>query len=108
MVRGKRTTIAKTKADLVLVAASYEPGTGRLRFARGYERRGQVWTDIKHFDRASLVEGLNHGQYIVTGRSSSLVGDFEIFSSVHLGPEERLLAEASSEKLGDDLGLPTL
>ena len=107
-MRGKRTSIAKTKVDLVLVAASYEPGTGKLLFARGYERRGPIWTDIKLYDRASLVEGLNQGQNIVTGRSSTLVGDFEIFSPVHLGPEGQLLAEARSEHHDDDLALPIL
>ncbi len=107
-VRGKRTSISKTQIDLVLVSARYEPETRRLIFARGFGRRGQVWTDIKLFDRASLVEGLKMGQKIVTGRSSTLAGDFEILSPVHLGSEGQLLAGGRSEHAGDDLELPIL
>ncbi len=107
-MRGKRTSISKTQIDLVLVSARYETETRRLIFARGFARRGQVWTDIKLFDRASLVEGLNKGQNIVTGRSSALAGDFEILSTVHLGSEEHLLAGGMGEHAGDDLGLPIL
>ncbi|MFQ5923950.1 MAG: hypothetical protein ACE5M4_14005 [Anaerolineales bacterium] len=107
-MRGKRTSIAKTQVDLVLVAARYEPETRRLLFARGHARRGQVWTDIKLFDRASLVVGLKKGQKIVTGRSSTLAGDFEILFPVHLGTEEQLLAGGMGEHDGDDLGLPIL
>ena len=107
-MRGKRTSIAKTQVDLVLVAARYGAETERLLFARGYARRGQVWTDIKLFDRASLVEGLKKGQKIVTGRNSTLAGDFEILFTLHLGPEEQLVAGEISEHDGDDLGLPIL
>ena len=107
-MRGKRTSIAKSQADLVLVAARYKPGTNKLLFARGYARRGQVWTDIKLYDRASLIEALKQGRNMVTGRSSNLVGDFEIQSPVYLGPEEQLLANATGENGGDDLGLPLL
>ncbi|GMR09571.1 MAG: hypothetical protein BMS9Abin28_0390 [Anaerolineae bacterium] len=107
-MRGRRSSIAKTQIDLVLVSARYEPETRRLIFARGFARRGQVWTDIKLFDRANLVEGLKKGQNIVTGRSSTLAGDFDNLSPVHLGSEEQLLAGGMSAHAGDDLGLPIL
>lgn len=121
-MRGKRTSIAKTKINLVLVSARYEPGTQNLIFARGYERRGQVWMDIKLYDRASLVEALKQGQILATGRSSDPVGDFEILFPVYLSPDERLLAGENGMHAGengmhagengmqngDNLGLPIL
>jgi len=107
-MRGKRTNISKAKVDLVLVAARYERDTRRLVFARGYARTGQVWTDIKLFDRASLVADLEQGQKVVTGRNSELSGDFEDLSPVYFGPEQQLLAGGESEHDGDDLKLPIL
>ena len=107
-MRGKRTSIAKTDVDMVLVSARYKPAGRMLLFARGYARRGQVWTDIKLYDRASLIEALERGQNIVAGRSLGLVGDFEILSPVHLTREEHLRTSKKSEHSGDDLGLPIL
>ncbi len=107
-MRGKRASIAKTEVDLVLVSARYKPAGRMLLFARGYARRGQVWTDIKIYDRASLVEALKQGQNVVVGRSLSLVGDFEILSPVHLSRGENLRTGKKSEHSGDDLGLPIL
>ncbi len=107
-MRGKRALIAKTEVDLVLVSARYKPAGRMLLFARGYARRGQVWTDIKIYDRASLVEALKQGQNVVVGRSLGLVGDFEILSPVHLSPREHLRTGEKNEHSGDDLGLPIL
>jgi len=107
-MRGERTNIAKTRVDLVLVAAHYERGSERLIFARGHARRGQVWTDVKLYDRATLVADLEKGRQIVTGRNTSLSGDFEILSPVHFGPDQQLLAGGGSQRDGDDLGLPIL
>jgi hypothetical protein len=107
-VRGKRASIAKTAVDLVLVSARYKPAGRVLLFARGYARRGQVWTDIKIYDRASLVEALKQSQNVVVGRSLGLAGDFEILSPVHLSPREHLRTGEKNEHSGDDLGLPIL
>ncbi|MFQ5942714.1 MAG: hypothetical protein ACE5JF_04095 [Anaerolineales bacterium] len=107
-MRGKQTLIAKSQVDLVLVTAHYGPGTGKLLFARGYARRGQVWTDIMLFDRAKLVDSLRQGRIVMTGRNSTLAGDFEILSPVTLGSDDRLLAQGSHEPNGDDLELPIL
>ena len=107
-MRGKRASIAKTEVDLVLVSARYKPAGRMLLFARGYARRGQVWTDIMIYDRASLVEALKQGQNVVVGRTLGLVGDFEILSPVHLSPREHLRTGENNEHSGDDLGLPIL
>ena len=107
-MRGKRISIAKTDVDLVLVSARYKPGTRTLLFAQGYARRGQVWMDIKLYDRASLVEALKDGQKMVVGRNADEVGDFEILFAVHVSSEDQLLAGEIGERDGDDLGLPIL
>jgi len=107
-VRGKRALIAKSDVDLVLVSARYESPGRKLLFARGYARRGQVWTDIKLYERASLVEALNQGLNLAVGRSSDLEGDFEILSPVHLSPREHLRTGEKNEHSGDDLGIPIL
>jgi hypothetical protein len=107
-VRGIKISIAKTQVDLVLVSARYEPGSGKLLFARGYERRGQVWTDIKLFDRKSLVEELKAGRNVMTGESLPLAGDFDVFSPVQVSPEDQLFVDEDSPSEGDHLGLPIL
>ena len=107
-MRGNRTSIAKTDIDMVLVSARYKPAGRRLLFARGYARRGQVWSDIKLYDRATLVEALKQGQNMVVGRWLGLVGDFEILSPVHLTQADHLRTGEKSEHSGDDLGLPIL
>ena len=107
-MRGKQASIAKTGVDLVLVSARYKPAGRMLLFARGFARRGQVWTDIKLYDRPSILEALEQGKHVVAGRSSGLVGDFEILSPVHLSRGEHLRTGMKSEHSGDDLGLPIL
>ena len=107
-MRGKQASIAKTEVDLVLVSARYNPAGRMLLFARGFARRGQVWMDIKLYDRPSILEALEHGKNVVAGRSSGLAGDFEVLSPVHLSRGEHLRTGLKSEHSGDDLGLPIL
>ena len=107
-MRGRRASIAKKEVDLVLVSARYKPAGRMLMFARGFARRGQVWMDIKLYDRPSILEALEQGKTVVAGRSSGLVGDFEILSTVHLSRGEHLRTGKKSEYSGDDLGLPIL
>ena len=107
-MRGKQASIAKIEVDLVLVSARYKPAGRMLLFARGFARRGQVWTDIKLYDRPSILVALEQGKNVVAGRSSALVGDFEILSPVHLSRGEHLRTGLKSEHSGDDLGLPIL
>ena len=107
-MRGVRTSISKTRADVVLVSVRYEESGNRLQFARGYARRGQVWGDIQLFDRTQLVESLKNGLNIFTGQSASLAGDFEVLSPVELSADERIVTEDSQESSRDSLDLPIL
>ena len=90
------------------MSARYEPGGEKIQFARGYARRGQVWGDIQLFTRGELVESLNQGLVLVTGRSGDLAGDFDVISAIELGPDEQLLIAGNSPDKGDELELPIL
>jgi len=108
-MRGQRSSIAGKKIDVVLVAARYGPDGRRLSLARGHSRRGAVWGDLELFDRQRLVQRLQAGQRLVTGRPKELVGDFEILGRVQLqasnGGEGALTVVGASAD-HDDLGLP--
>ncbi len=106
--RGKRVSKASRRADVVLVDVRYVPEGGHVRVARGYERRGDVWSDLVILDRAELVDRIRRGRRIFTGRTKDLPGDFEILSPVSVDREVEALRVESSD-LGDgreELGLP--
>jgi hypothetical protein len=108
-MRGQRSSIAGKKIDVVLVAVRYEPSGGRLQLARGHSRRGAVWGDLELFDRTRLVEQLQSGRRLATGRPRDLVGDFEILGQVSLsggnGEPAALTVEGAATDR-DDLRLP--
>jgi hypothetical protein len=92
----------------VLVDVRYDPEDGQVRAARGYERRGDVWSDLVILDRAALFDRIRSGRKIFTGRAKDLPGDFEILSPVGLGREGDTL-RVGSRAIGDrseELGLP--
>lgn len=105
---GVRTSVARKKVDVVLVAARYAPD-GLLQLAQGYSRRGVVWGDLQLFTRQQLLERLLAGQRLVTGRPAELVGDFHIDGRVEhraRNGQEGFLSIEGSEGPGDDLRLP--
>lgn len=107
-MRGLRSSVAGKKIDVVLVAARYGPD-GRLSLAQGYARRGAVWGDLRLYNRDQLVEQLELGMQLVTGRPAELVGDFQILARVEHrsrnGQDGQLSIEGKSGPQ-DDLGLP--
>ncbi len=116
-MRGKKASIARKKFDTILLAVRYEPQAGRLAMARGIERRGAVWTDLKLLDRQTLLQRLQQGHRIATGRQAELAGDLEITGSVRLDQAngDRMVlragaapsvADRATDLLADDLGLP--
>lgn len=112
-MRGKRASIARKKVDTVLLAVRYQPQDGKLALARGIERRGAVWSDWKLFDRQTLVDQLQAGRRIATGREAELAGDLELIGRVRLaqtdGDQPVLTANGDSSAPGqpvDRLGLP--
>ena len=106
-MRGQRLSSASRRLDLVLVAARYTPD-GRLALAQGYERLGQVWTDLMLFDRASLIERLRAGKHVAVGRAAAVPGDFEVQDAVVLaGANGRAVTRAArADSTKDDLRVP--
>jgi hypothetical protein len=91
----------------VLVAARYDEN-GRLQVAKGCVRHDQVWTDVRLFDRQTLVDMLSFDQRVATAALKDLATDFTLMSTVELKDgdgEERLLAKGRTSD-HDDLGLP--
>jgi hypothetical protein len=93
------------KIDLVVTSARYQDSGARLIQARGFERRGQVWSDTRLFDREALALRLRQGQRVVAGREADLPGDFEVGPRLRLENDGWILA-VGSRGGRDDLGVP--
>ena len=93
------------KVDVVLTSARYQDGGVRLAQARGFERRGDVWSDTLLFDRAALVERVRDGRRVVVGRERDLPGDFEVGERLRLADAGWLVADGCSA-MRDDLAVP--
>jgi hypothetical protein len=107
-MRGKKISKKMKKLDVVLVAVRYAEQGKKIETAQGYERFGQVWTDLKLYDRQTLADRLAQGQRVVTGQPSDLAGQFDVYKKVHLQGKNgggTIVAEGASSG-GDDLGLP--
>ena len=108
-MRGLKINNASRKLDIVLVSARYKDD-GKLEFARGYERRGFVWTDIRLYDRETLIAKVRAGAKIYTGDPAEVPGSYEPDQRVHLegqdGSAYLVVNGSGGEK--DDLGVPIL
>jgi hypothetical protein len=104
-VRKARIHRGLKKVDVVLTSARYAGGGSRLAQARGFERRGDVWSDTLLYDRETLVGRLRAGQRIVVGREASLPGDYEVGQSVDLMDGEWIVV-GGGDGGRDDLGVP--
>jgi hypothetical protein len=108
-VRGQKINKASRTLDIVLVAARYKQN-GTLKFAKGYKRRGVVWSDLNIFDREMLMNMVRAGKQIFTGNPVKLPGNYEPINRVRVEERNgaaRLVANGSSSS-EDDLGLPVL
>jgi hypothetical protein len=108
-LRGLKINKPSRKLDIVLVAARYTDD-GTLEFAKGYERRGFVWTDIRLFDRETLIEKVRSGAQVYTGDPVQVPGNYEPHQRVRIeGQDLRLYLVANGGGVEqDDLGLPVL
>jgi hypothetical protein len=107
-MRGKKISRGMKKLDVVLVAVRYASQGKKIEMVQGYERFGQVWTDLKLYDRQVLADRLVGGARVVTGKPSDLAGQFEVFKSVQLQGKNgggAIVANGAGAG-GDDLGLP--
>jgi hypothetical protein len=93
------------KIDLVVTSARYQDTGDRLVQARGFVRRGAVWSDTQLFDREGLAMRLRQGQRVVSGQEASLPGDFVIGPRLDLDSAGWIVA-AGSQSGRDDLSVP--
>ena len=104
-MRKARIHAGLNKVDLVVTSARYQDSGERLVQARGFVRRGQVWSDTQLFDREALALRLQQGQRIVAGREADLPGDFEIGARLKVEEAGWIVGEGSRGGR-DDLGVP--
>ncbi len=108
-MRGIRVSKKIRKLDVLLDAVRYGEGKHRLQCARGYQRRGFVWSDVLLFDRQQLVEMVKSKKQIACGHPTAIDGDFEVYGRIQYrgnGGGGILSCDTSSEKGKEDLGLP--
>jgi hypothetical protein len=107
-VKGQRLSSAAKRLDVVVVAARYAPD-GKLTVAQGYERRGQVWTDLLLLDRPTLIGRLRAGRRVAAGEPRGVPGDFVVRDALVLsGADGRAVVRAShTSSSTDNLGVPT-
>ena len=97
--------MAKEKQiDLVIISARYAPEDGRLALVQAYQRRGPIWSDILLYDRKRLVDLMQEGEQVATGRPKEIPGDFRILARVRL--ESGRLVVEERQGLGELLGVP--
>src|SRR3989304_7689998 len=94
--------------DVVLVAVRYVPGYQRVWLAKGYERRGAIWSDIRLFDRQALLNILRAGTRVASGRPHDVPGDFETFAPIKLRGNhgDANIYASGRPSWGDELGMP--
>jgi len=106
-VRGWQLSPASKKLDIVVVAARYD-AEGNLHMAQGYERRGDVWSDLRLFDRGTLVERLHSQRRVAVGAVSPVPGDFDVAGHVRLQRKngQARLTTGSAPADQDQLSVP--
>ena len=107
-MRGKRISKETRRLDVVLEAVRYEEGKRRLRRARGYTRRGFIWSDRMLFDRNQLIDLVKANKRVVAGGPAEIEGDFEVFARIRFeedGQQGTLMCESGKQDV-EDLGLP--
>lgn len=63
----------RKKIDAVITAVRYLPD-GNIETVRLHQRRGAVWSDHVLLERRALVEQLEKGKAIVTGKRTTHMG----------------------------------
>jgi hypothetical protein len=97
------------KADMVVVAARYDPADGRLLRAQAYERRGAVWTDLVLLDRDELLARLRSRRRVYSGAvEPGIPGNFSVRGRLRLQEANgrAVLALETSPTGNDELGVP--
>ncbi len=72
------------KIDYIIEAIRYTPD-GKIDLVRLYQRRGAIWTDSFLLSRAALVQHLDQGKQVYTGRRLQYLGSqLEPGKQVHI------------------------
>jgi len=97
------------KIEAVIECVRYA-ADGRIETARGYERRGDTFTDLVLFDRETLLARLKAGKRVVVGkRKVRMASTFEILSEVRVGRStgrEMIVAGSAADDRDDLDGAP--
>ncbi|MEJ2550230.1 MAG: hypothetical protein P8Z42_13965 [Anaerolineales bacterium] len=108
-MRGIRVSKKIHKLDVLLEAVRYGEGEPRLQCARGYKRKGFVWSDVLLFDRQQLVDMLKSKKKVACGRPTAIDGDFEVYGKIQYrgnGGDSILTCDGGAGKEKENLGLP--
>ena len=108
-MRGRRVSKKIRKLDVLLEAVRYGEGEPRLQCARGYKRKGFVWSDVLLFDRQLLVDMLKSKKKVACGRPTAIDGDFEVYGKIQYrgnGGDSILTCDGGAGKEKENLGLP--
>ena len=104
-MRGWQLSPAAKRLDIVVVAARFDP-QGKLTVAQGFERRGQVWSDLILVDRDTLIRNLRSRRRVAVAVPTPVPGDFEIVARVHLERKNGVETLASNSAHADQDHLP--
>ncbi|PWH14474.1 MAG: hypothetical protein DDG59_12825 [Anaerolineae bacterium] len=76
--------MGRPKADFVIETVRYNQ-QGQIEWVRGYERRGEVFSDVVVLPRHELFERLKKGKKVFVGRRLYKMGSaFELSKAVKL------------------------
>ena len=76
--------MAKQKFDGVVEAVHYKPD-GQIKWVRGFEKIGFVFSDRVLIERETLIEKLKSGKNFVVGKRTPYMGNnFEVSTPIRL------------------------
>ncbi|GAB4479875.1 MAG: hypothetical protein Kow0088_21110 [Anaerolineales bacterium] len=76
--------MGRARADFVIETVRYNP-KGEIDWVRGYERRGDAFSDVVILPRSKLVERLKMGKKVFTGKRLPQMGSsFDLGRAVQL------------------------
>lgn len=76
--------MGRPKADFIIEAVRYNPKR-EIDWVRGYERRGEAFSDVIILPRGELVERLKKGKKVFAGKRIPQMGSaFQLSTAVQL------------------------
>lgn len=76
--------MGRLRADFVIETVRYNP-KGEIDWVRGYERRGEAFSDVVILTREELIERIKRGKNVFSGKRLPQMGStFQLFKAVQL------------------------